>query len=261
MNVLHIGDSTGSASITSNMCTKLGHPSIVLVDEHEDVWNHGDYYGNIVKVKPNENIVQAITKMIDQFDHIVYHDRVGMAKKLDHLHKPSSYIFSNNLKQQPKLYDTIYSLESIDNVFVTTDDLIDFAPQAELFRKPIDLDLFKFEDCTKISGALCLTLDKYYNEVLSITKDFEMPVQIVDRINHKLSYEDMPHLLNSYRCYYDVKFQSSDPPIVVPELSQTALQALACRTNVFSNGVLFTKFPMEYSDENTCKEFISVLEE
>lgn len=252
----------GSASITSHMCTKLGHPSIVLVDDHVDAWDHGEYYQNTIRVKPNEDLIGAIKKMRDSFDHIVYHDRVTIAKELDSLHIPSSYFFhGNDLRQQPKIYDVVWSMESIDNIFVTTEDLLQYAPEAYFFRRPVDLDLFKFKKMDKITGALCMTQERYYDEVVEITKDFDLPVQIVDRVNHRVRYKDMPLLLNSYRCYYDIKFQPKHPPVVIPELSQTALQALACGTNVFSNGVLFTKFPEEHSDENACREFISVLEE
>lgn len=262
MNILHVGDNAGLASVTAHMCTKLGHPSIVLVDEHVDVWDHGKYYENTITTKPHENVIGAIKNMKETFDHIVYHDRVTIAKELDCLHIPSSYFFhGNDLRQQPKLYDVVYSLESIDNVFVTSEDLLQYAPQGTLFRKPVDLDLFKFKNCDKISGALCMTQEKYYDKVLEITTGFDLPVQIVDRFSHRVSYQDLPMLLNSYRCYFDIKFHSDDPPVVVPELSQTALQSLACGTNVFSNGVLFTKFPEEHSDEYTCREFISVLEE
>ena len=262
MKILHIGDKSGIASVTSNMCTKLGHPSIVVVDNNADIWDHGEYYENTIIVNPNEDIAHAVSKMKGKFDHIVYHDRVTLAKKLDKLHIPSSYMFhGNELKEQEKLYDTVYSLESMDNVFVTNESMLDYAPQADLFRTPVDLDLFKFDDCDKISGALCFTEDRHYEKVLDITKDFELPVQIIDRVNHKITYSQMPEILNSYRCYYDIVFNIKKQNAVVPELSQTGLEALACGTNVYSNGVLFTKFPEEHSDELTCREFISVLKE
>tara|TARA_R110002167_G_scaffold3558_2_gene17208 strand:+ start:49 stop:351 length:303 start_codon:yes stop_codon:yes gene_type:complete len=97
------------------------------------------------------------------------------------------------------------------------------------------------------------------NEVKAITDKEENIVLVADRLENARSYQDMPEFLNNLKFYYDIKFQPTYPPMVIPELSQTALEALACGVAVWSNGIWFTKFPDIHSDEWTCKEFISVL--
>jgi hypothetical protein len=260
MNILHIGDMAGSASITANMCTKLGHPSVVLLDGDRDAWDHSEYYNNAVYCK-SKSIVKVVNELGDRYDHIVYHDRFKLAAELDHLHIPSSFMFHGNmLRQAPDLYHHVDSLESIDNLFVTTEDLLKYAPTAELFHRPVDLDLFHVDyDIKRTDIALCLTQERYIESINKLTKDEEHIILVADRVKNTRRYQDMPAFLNTFKYYYDVKYQPTHPPMIIPELSQTGLQALACGLAVWSNGAWFHQFPEIHSDEWACKEFISVL--
>ena len=261
MKILHIGDMAGSAAITSNMCSKLGHPSVVIVDDAIDAWDHGAYYDNTAFCKNADTLMKVVRQTIDKYDHIVYHDKFAIAAQLDDLHVPSSFMFHGNmLRQEPSLYNHVDSLESIDNLFVTTGDLLKYAPTAELFNRPVDLDLFVMDPkSVRTDIGMCLTQRRYFSEVNAITNKEENIVLVADRIENVRSYSDMPEFLNNLKFYYDIKFQPTHPPMIIPELSQTGLQALACGVAVWSNGVWFTKFPDIHSDELTCKEFISVL--
>jgi len=270
MRILHVGDMSGVASITANMCSKLGHPSVVILDDKTDIWNHGKYYNNTADCSSTEVMIKVIKGSLDRYDHIVYHDRYNVAAELDHLQVPSSFIFHGNmLRQEPDIYTHVSNLTSIENIFVSSEDLLKYAPEATVFRRPIDLDLFHIdENKVRSDMAVCLTQARYLEQVRHITADVEHDVIPIDRSIETLEYKEMPILLNSLKFYYDIKFQPTHPPtllgltndMVVPELSMTGLQALACGVQVWSNGIWFYKFPMEYSDENACKEFISVLE-
>jgi len=261
MKILHIGDNSGIASITANMCSRLGHPSVVLTDSSDDIWDHGDYYDNTASCKSSSTLMQVIRQTVDKYDHIVYHNKFAVAAQLDDLHIPSSFMFHGNvLRQEPNLYYHVDSLESIDNLFVTTGDQLKYASTAELFRRPVDLDLFVMDHKSERTDiGMCLTQRCYMNEVKAITDMEENVILVADRAENMRSYQDMPEFLNNLKYYYDIKFQPTQPPMVIPELSQTGLEALACGVAVWSNGIWFTKFPDVHSDEWTCKEFISVL--
>lgn len=263
MKILHVGDMAGMASITANMCSRLGHESVVLVDDKTDIWDHGDHYKNTLHFKTTEELYESIRLVGSHYDHIVYHDRLDAAVKMDDLHVPASYMFHGNmLRQNPDLYHHIDSLESIDNLFVSTEDLLKYAPTAEYFHRPVDLDLFHLDrKIERVDMGICLTQKRYIELCNEMVKDAEHMVLVADRVENVRPYKDMPAFLNSFKYYYDIKFQPTHPPMVIPELSHTALQALACGNPVWSNGIWFTKFPEIHSDEWACKEFISVLEE
>jgi hypothetical protein len=263
LNILHVGDMAGSAAITSHMCSKLDYPSVVITDDKTDIWDHGEYYQNTVKCKTTDVMVEVIKDTIDQYDHIVYHDRFDIAAILDDLHVDSSFMFHGNmLRQAPDLYHHVDSLESIDNLFITTEDLKKYAPTAELFHRPVDLDLFYMDTkADRLDMGLCLTQERYMKECNILTVDAEKMVLVADRVKNTRPYSEMPAFLNGFKYYYDIKYQPTHPPMMIPELSQTGLQALACGCAVWSNGIWITKFPEIHSDEWACKEFISVLEE
>jgi len=263
LNILHIGDMAGSAAITANMCTKLNHNSVVITDDKVDAWDHGEYYKNTVHVRNTVLLKNTVRAMAHEFDHFVYHDRYDIAADLDDLHIDSSFMFHGNmLRQAPEMYNHVDNLESIDNLFVTTEDLIKYAPTAELFHRPVDLDMFTINpNADRLDMGLCLTQERYIKECNILTADEEQVVLVADRIKNIRSYSEMPEFLNGFKYYYDIKYQPTHPPMLIPELSQTGLQALACGCAVWSNGIWFTKFPEINSDEWACKEFISVLEE
>lgn len=265
MNILHIGDMAGVGAILSNMLNKLGHRSMVIQEKTINTFNHGDYYGNTLYVNSPEEIESFVVESKTYYDHIVYHDRYELALRLDRLHIPSSYVFHGNmLRQIPNSAKSISNMESVDNIFVTTEDLFKFCPSAELLNRPIDMDLFKPMSLKKKTLALTLTQKRYVDEIKNIVRLYEpdLGMFIVDRVANTTPYEYMPTLLNSYKYYVDLKFQPSHPPYLLPELSMTGLQAMACGIPVYG-GDLKWHYALSpaYYDENATLEFIRVIEE
>ena len=248
----------GCAAITANMCTKLGHESKVIQDINVNTFSHGDYYNNTLMVN---NLPESVEAIIDKYDHIVYHDMLDCAVSLDSKHIESSYMFHGNmLRQQPKLYDRVSELESIDNIFVTTADLLQYAPDAEYFVRPVDMNLFKPLDIPRKPVPLCLTQERYIQTIKDcVPLVSEQGVFIIDRVKNTIKYEDMPKVLSSFTGYIDFKYQPTHPPTQIQEMSQTGLQALACGIPVLTyDGWVNTLQPSHF-DENTCKEFIRVI--
>ena len=247
MKILHVGNPSGIASIMANMCTKLGHESVVINDGDED-WDHGEYYGNLATCSSSGILRKIISHTEQNYDHIVYHDRYDIASDLDYLHIPSSFMFHDNmLRLDPDMYMHVDNLESIDNLFVISQDLLKYAHTAILLPTPVDLDLFKaYNSEDRLEMSVCPVRRCYIRNANELTKDLEPMVLVTDKMDNLKRYKDM-------------KFQATDPPMVLPEFTQAGLQALACGVAVCNNGIWFYKFPMVHSDEWVCKEFISVL--
>ena len=258
MRILHLGDQAGSAALLSHECSRLGHPSHVIQDDSIETFYHGKYYKNTVYC----DIQDIIKNEHDYVNHVVYHDQFALAQIHNHLHIPSSYIFHGNmLRQDPSKFETIANLESIENIFVTTEDMLEYAPGAELFTRPVDMDLFRPMDLVKHNVPLCLTQARYF-EVIRRIYNGGTGMFLVDRIKNLTSYRFMPMLLNSYRGYIDLKFQPTHPPTLIPELSQTGLQALACGIPVVGwNMSIHRVLPKRHYAENVAREFIRVLQE
>ena len=261
MKVLHIGDHAGSAAITANMCSKLGHPSVVtVVKDTRDGWDHGDYYQNVAQCNTEDTLVKVVENLDGDYDHIVYHDYFKLAVELDYLNIPSSYMFhGSQLRGNPTLFRKVNELENIVNTFVTTEDLLKYALTATLFVRPVDIDLFHPMDVEREDMGLCITHERFIDDCRAIIDYEDDDVTVVDRVVNNTHYEDMPELLNAVRSYYDIKFQSTHPPYMVPEMSTTGLQALACGTPVWSNSQWFNSFPMQHSDEIVCANFLNML--
>lgn len=253
----------GSAAIISNACTKLGHPSVVYQDSNIETFEHGKLYKNTFYHDGDLQMLEALKNAIPLYDHIIYHDRYKLALVLDDLHKPSSYIFHGNmLRQNPQAYKNVMNLESIENIFVSTEDLLKYAPEATLFTRPIDLDMFKpILIPNKKPMGLCLTQDRYKPYILELLRGNTTGYFLVDRVANRVQYSDMPKILNSYSYYYDVKYQPTHPPTMIEELSGTALQALACKIPVWSCGKWYNAFPIKHDDERAALEFLKVLKE
>lgn len=260
MKILHIGDHAGSAAITANMCTKLGHPSVVTVVKGTIKGDHGDYYGNVAQCDTEDVLVKVVENLDGEYDHIVYHDNFKLAEELDYLNIPSSYMFhGSQLKGNPTLFRKVNELENILHTFVTTEYLLKYALTATLFVRPVDIDLFHPMDVEREDMGLCLTYKRFIKDCRSIIDYEEDDVTVVDRVDNYTHYKAMPELLNAVRSYYDIKFQSTNPPYMIPEMSDTGLQALACGTPVWSNSQWFNAFPMQHSDEIVCENFLNLL--
>jgi hypothetical protein len=245
LKVLHIGDHAGSAAITANMCTKLGHPSVVTVVKGTIKGDHGDYYGNVAQCDTEDVLVKVVENLGGEYDHIIYHDYFKLAAELDYLNIPSSYMFhGSQLKGNPTLFRKVNELENILHTFVTSQDLLKYALTSTLFIRPVDMDLFHPMDVEREDVGLCLTFKKFMDDCRSIIDYEEDDVTVVDRVkNHT---------------HYDIKFQSN-PHYLIPEMSTTGLQALACGTPVWSNSQWFNSFPMQHSDEIVCANFLNML--
>ena len=68
--------------------------------------------------------------------------------------------------------------------------------------------------------------------------------EIIDLNLQHIPYENMPEFLSKFETYIDVKIMSWGD--ILPDLSTTALQALACGCNVYHSGQILKEFPEEH---------------
>ncbi|MEJ7641165.1 MAG: hypothetical protein WKF36_03105 [Candidatus Nitrosocosmicus sp.] len=198
-----------------------------------------------------------------------YHgtDVRGLKKqKLPHRSRLSDIAISLILKYR-KIRNTLllkkrihYKAQNLaDAVIVSTSDLLKYASTKNAVMKlylpnPIDLDVFKpgaavpstSNDGLKRSAV---TMD---NEVTDIPWALEyvkknhinLDITVHDRMRHPLMYQDLPNFLKQYKIYVDIRYVNKK---IIPALSKTALESLACGLDVLDYQLKFrNRLPEEH---------------
>jgi len=259
-NILHVGDMAGVAAVLSNEANLMGYHSHVIQLDTIDTYHIGDYYHNTTYAKSKGEMRAYLIQMIDLYDHIVVHDLIDFAEELEGT--AMSYVFHGNmLRNSPKLMKRVENISTLENIFVTSDDLLQYSKNAELLVRPVDTKLFKPQKITSDEAFTMIS-----KRFLDILQDYleEFDIDFIVRDNYIVKYEEMPDLFSKYGVYVDVKYQSCHPPKIIynDTLSLIGLQALACGLTVYNPlQKEFLGLPKGHEAKKATKEFIRVLRE
>jgi len=259
-NILHVGDMAGVAAVLANEANKMGYHSHVIQLDTIDTLHIGDYYHNTTYAKSQSEMRAYLVQMIDLYDHIVVHDLIDFAEELDGT--AMSFVFHGNmLRSDPKRMKRVENISTLENIFVTTDDLLKYSKNAELLVRPIDTKLFKPQKITS-DEAFTMISQRYLSVLQKYLEEFD--IDFIVRDNYVVQYKDMPDLFKQYGVYVDVKYQNCHPPKIIQNdtLSLIGLQALACGLTVY-NPIMkeFNGLPKAHEAKRATKEFIRILKE
>ncbi len=169
-----------------------------------------------------------------------------------------------------------YKAQNLANaVIVSTPDLLNYAStKNDAVRKlylpnPIDLDVFKPDAIisSTINDGIkknAVTMD---NEVTDIPWALEylkknnvnLDITVHDRIKHPLMYQDLPNFLKQYKTYVDIRYVNKK---IIPALSKTALEALACGLDVLDYRLKFrNRLPEEHCPSSVIPSLSKVYDE
>jgi glycosyltransferase involved in cell wall biosynthesis len=207
----------------------------------------------------------------------------GLKKqKLPHRSRLSDVAISLILKYR-KIRNTLllkkrihYKAQNLaDAVIVSTPDLMKYTSTKNAVRKlylpnPIDLDVFKpnailhstSDDGLKRGNAV--TMD---NEVTDIPwaleylkkNNIDLDITVHDRIRHPLMYQDLPNFLKQYKTYVDIRYVNKK---IIPALSKTALESLACGLEVLDYQLQFrNRLPEEHYPSSVISSLSKVYDE
>lgn len=112
---------------------------------------------------------------------------------------------------------------------------------------PVDINHFHNKN-KKRSGKLIIVsgnLDKQktIEEANALGK-----IDVIDLDKQHIPYSKMPEFLSNYEMYIDLKIMPWG--YTLPDMSTTALQALACGCKVYHSGKIFEKLPEEFFPNN-----------
>ncbi len=228
---------------------------------------------DIIHIHTRADMVLKLRNKYGKSKKIILHyhgtDIRGLNKqKLPHRSRLSDIAISMILKYR-KIRNTVLLKKRIHNkaqnlanaVIVSTSDLLQYASTKGAIRKmylpnPIDLDVFKPDAIMSTTNNNHMKMDAVTmdNEVTDIPwalehlkkNNINLDIKVHDRIKHPLMYTDLPKFLKQYRAYVDIRYVNKK---IIPALSKTALEALACGLDVldyqlkFSNGLPKEHYP------------------
>ena len=138
-----------------------------------------------------------------------------------------------------------------DLIVVSTQDLLPHITAKEGIRKiylpnPIDSDLFNQNDSRTIedgnnSNGKAVTMDTEVTNIPWILEhlrkhNLNLDVEVYNRIKNPLKYSELPSFLRRYKTYVDIKYVNGK---IIPALSKTGLEALACGLDVLDFDLRF----------------------
>ena len=256
MDILHIFSMAGVANILSNE-HKFGK-SVVLQLDQFDKFGYGDYYSNQITYKSIADLMQDAVKFNGLYDKIIIHDAVDLAPEFNRPDDTVLFFHGTHLRNMNEM-----EREKIKGYkcFVSTSDLLDILPDATHIPVPCDLDLFEPANTIQHPLNNWLTINRNHQREMiePIIKQKYENVQYVDRDRCYWMYSEMPNFLRMFKNYVDMKFTYDNPPRLLPDMSATGVQALACGLKVW-NGDGPIRQPHDVLHRHDSKRIIEIFE-
>lgn len=278
MRVLHIWNTAGVASTIAKYQRKvLGWDSYVITRKKFDPFGYTETAGVGVALNSNKYafVLRSIL-MAHKYDLVHVHslDKIlpilNIIKRNNILHYHGSDIRGQwNVTFKKFLYNRA------NIVLVSTPDLYNEVPQTLKGKKvfylpnPVDTEIFKPLNIRRLDKGLVIVkkgrkhmwpLIKKHADKLSREYDVEYDVLFADET--PVPYQEMPVLLNKYKYFFDIPHGFTSLEEVIPALSKTALEALACGAIVLSPffGEIWG-LPREHHPKNVVKLLAEIISE
>ena len=163
----------------------------------------------------------------------------------------------NAVLLKKRIHSKVQSLS--DLIIVSTPDLLQYVSAKGGIKKiylpnPVDSDLFNPDiipsDYSSDSPpAEAVTMDTEVTNMSWVhnylkTNNINFDIDVYDRIKHPLMYSELPRFLKRYKIYVDIRYVDGK---ILPNLSKTGLEALACGLDVLDFDLRFRHgLPIEH---------------
>lgn len=117
----------------------------------------------------------------------------------------------------------------------------------EYLPNPIDTEHFH-SSIMKKNDSVSFVSSNLDKEKTVIAIKSVSDAKIIDLDIQHIPYDNMPEFLSKFETYIDIKIMPWG--YILPDLSTTALQALACGCKVYHNKRILKEFPEEHKPEN-----------
>jgi hypothetical protein len=150
-----------------------------------------------------------------------------------------------------------------NGIVVATPDLLSQVEGAAFIPNPVDTEHF-FPDRSEnrlVSDKEALTMDTEATDCnLAMQQcrqnNIRLSIDVYDRMKGPIMYKDMPQFLKKYAVYVDIRYVNGQ---ILPNLSKTALEALACGLRVLNYRLQYQEhLPVEHQPLNVLSRLQSV---
>jgi glycosyltransferase involved in cell wall biosynthesis len=280
IRILHVFDQAGVAFVLAKFQQLQGHESKVITTESSDKYGIKDFYSDqIIYVKSENEFLRESLKYAKSADIIHIHSRIdallflrkelGNSKriilhyhgtdirglkriKLPHRSRLSDLAIRSIYKYRTmrdklllrsKLHEKAQRLAN--GIVVATPDLLSQVKGAAFIPNPVDTGHF-FPDRSEyglVSDKEALTMDTEATDC-NLTmqhctqNNIRLNIDVYDRVKVPIMYRYMPQFLKKYAVYVDIRYVNGQ---ILPNLSKTALEALAC-------GLRVLNYRLQYQD-------------
>jgi len=148
----------------------------------------------------------------------------------------------NAILLKKRIHSKVQSLS--DLIIVSTPDLLQHISTKRGIKKiylpnPVDTDFFNSKFIPSANSkvkpqAEAVTMDTEVTNMSWVhkylkTNNISLDIDVYDRIKHPLMYSELPGFLKRYKIYVDIRYVDGK---ILPNLSKTGLEALACGLDV-----------------------------
>ncbi len=267
IRIIHVFDQAGVAFVLAKFQQLQGHESKVITTESSDKYGIKDFYSDqIIYVKSENEFLRESLKYAKSADVIHIHSRIdallflhkelGNSKRIIlHYHGTDIRGLKRiKLPHRSRLSDL--AIKSIYKYRTIHDKLL-------LKSKLHDTEHF-FPDCFEkglVSDKDALTMDTEATDCnlamqLCRKNNIRINIDVYDRMKVPIMYKDMPRFLKRYAVYVDIRYVNGQ---LLPNLSKTALEALACGLRVLNYRLQYhDNLPVEHQPLNVLSRLQSI---
>lgn len=259
MKVLHIWNTAGIGSLIAKyMDMYYDTESYVIMRKSFDPFNQ-TIYGDVFDMTASRFIIKALWLAL-RYDIIHVHALDKIVPILKFLRrKVVLHYHGTDIRGRWKERRKFW--EKADVVLVSTKDLLEGAPDHVIYMpNPVDTDLFRDYNSKQKGYAFHISYGAD-DIAMNIAKELGLQLVIHDRDKEPIPHYMMPHMLNQYEYYIDIKKDKLTNKII-PEMSLTGLEALACGCKVVAwNNKVHEGLPKEYEPRSVVKRVYEIYKE
>ena len=271
LNVLHIWNTSGVASVLSKQQKTVGHDSKVVMRSKYDPFCISSYYNEIMMHNIQKFYFKSIW-MSRRADIVHMHDRLKQMPYWRRLYqkKPLILHYHGSRTRNTPFEVRAPRERHADALLLATPDLLDYkySLTPTYLPNPVDTDLFapRHNIPHNNRGLVLMKKDQTEQETLSLLRehgfgdiDWECRERGSTRVHQGIrnaSYADMPDRLSQYEWYGDINILNSKLSHLH---SLTGLQAMSLGVKtVDSNFDVHDVLPTQHRPENVIKKLDSI---
>ncbi len=276
MEVLHVWNTAGVPSVLSKYQRRLlKWNSRVIVREDLDLFGYRNIYGEYLVVKRSKyRFLLSMFFIARNSDLIHIHslDKIAPVARMLYGRRKKIVIHYHGTIIRKKWRERERFYKHADLIIVSTPDLLEDVPEPYVGRvdylpNPVDTELFRPLSLPRKEKALLII--KYgrkhrWKDIRIVAEDlskrYGIDYETIFVDNRPIPHHEMPRVLNRYKYFFDIHHGFHDYEKIIPTLSKTALEALACGTIVISPFIGVVKeLPPMHKPENVIRKLVEIL--